>query len=429
MVTCLLATVVSGCVGVETATQEPATSSAASPSPSPSPTLSPSPTALPTTSPGLEISVTPRGDAGMPLSILVTPSDAGGPIGEATVVAAITDPSGRVRRFPIPDEGADTDPSGYDGIYGDRVWGTSLPGTYVVEVAVTGTGHDRLPFAMRGSTTVELAPGIDSDGDGVTDQAEAYLGFQPPDAPGVGEVDEDGDGLTLAQELAEGTNWMAPDTDLGGERDGMEVAAGRDPIDPTDDRPDTCYQGQGATSAWPTASYGPDYTFERDLALEAALPATILGYPTQRFSLVGDPAVQDPWLGAIPKVLVVCLGKSDADATVGVAAAPEGPVNGKVLIAVKIRGATGAQMEQAFRDYRWQALGLTPPEVRTVAGKTYHVYRYETPVYTTADTFYTLLVLPEGDGVATPSPAVHGSPAPTPVTSITIFDDIVRQLP
>lgn len=357
----------------------------------------------------------------MPLRIKVTPSDDQGPIAEATVVAAVTDPSGKVRRFKIPDEGLGDDPSGGDGIYEDDVWGTSLPGTYKINVTATGVKHDGSPLTMTGSSTVELAAGVDSDRDGVTDQAENLLGLDPNN-PADGEADLDWDRLTLAQELAAGTNWMNPDTDGGGELDGDEVKAGKDPLDPSDDAPKpSCYHP--ASTAFPTPSYGPDASFPRDEALENALPKTVLGYPTQRFSIVGDAAVQDFWLGAIPKILVVCTGKQDPDVTLGVAVVSGGPLNNLIVEAVKIRGVTGAQMERAYLDFEPYSLDLRPPEVRTVAGKSYRIYNNTEPIYTTSDTIYVLFTVPEGDGAASPTPYA------SPIATTTVFDDIVRQLP
>ncbi len=196
-----------------------------------------------------------------------------------------------------------------------------------------------------------------------------------------------------------------------------------DPLNPSDDiRKDSCYHGTGA---WPTASYGPDATFERDYPLEQALPATILGYPTQRLSIVGDAAVQDPYLGVYPKIFTVCLGKTDADATVAIAVAQDLPLKNLMLVAVKVKGATGAQMERAFLDFEPGVLDPRP-EDRTVSGKTYRIYPNELPVYTTADTFFTLFQFPSGDG---PGPSFLSSPGPTakPITKIDIFDDVVRQ--
>ena len=51
-----------------------------------------------------------------------------------------------------------------------------------------------------------------------------------------GSGDEDGDGLTDADEVFNvGTDPCLADTDGGGEDDGSEIANGRDPFDPTDD--------------------------------------------------------------------------------------------------------------------------------------------------------------------------------------------------
>jgi hypothetical protein len=184
--------------------------------------------------PGLSFSVTPRGDAGMPFGITGTVSDDSRAITNSQVVAAITDPSGKVRRFAIPDDGMADDPSQDDGTYGANVWGTGLAGTYQVDLTATGTDNHSQPFTLTSSTSVTLAAGVDSDNDGITNQAEAYLGTNPLD-PSDGATDADGDGLTLAQELAAGTNPTSPDTDGGGEADGSEVARGLDPLSPNDD--------------------------------------------------------------------------------------------------------------------------------------------------------------------------------------------------
>ncbi|MBT5824050.1 DUF5011 domain-containing protein [Candidatus Peregrinibacteria bacterium] len=50
-------------------------------------------------------------------------------------------------------------------------------------------------------------------------------------------LDPDGDGLTNDEESALGTSHLDPDTDDGGEWDGSEVEAGRDPFEPLDDIP------------------------------------------------------------------------------------------------------------------------------------------------------------------------------------------------
>lgn len=73
---------------------------------------------------------------------------------------------------------------------------------------------------------VEETTDIDSDGDGLTDAAEAELNTD------LALVDTDEDGLTDGQEALEtGTAPLAPDTDGDGILDGDEVAQGTNPLD------------------------------------------------------------------------------------------------------------------------------------------------------------------------------------------------------
>lgn len=73
---------------------------------------------------------------------------------------------------------------------------------------------------------VEETTEVDSDGDGLTDAAEADLNTDPA------LVDTDEDGLTDGQEALEtGTAPLAPDTDGDGILDGDEVAQGTNPLD------------------------------------------------------------------------------------------------------------------------------------------------------------------------------------------------------
>jgi hypothetical protein len=89
--------------------------------------------------------------------------------------------------------------------------------------------------------------GVDDDGaNGVDDLGELCPpnagGFPQPSpgsddvcGDGIGDVcdaDDDGDGLSDAQEAALGTNPLLADTDGDGFDDGIEVAAGTDPLDP-----------------------------------------------------------------------------------------------------------------------------------------------------------------------------------------------------
>jgi len=75
-----------------------------------------------------------------------------------------------------------------------------------------------------------LVTDLDTDGDGLLDPVEVLLGTDPT-LP-----DTDGDGLTDGDEvLVYDTDPLLGDTDGGGAADGDEVAAGTDPLDPSDD--------------------------------------------------------------------------------------------------------------------------------------------------------------------------------------------------
>ena len=110
-------------------------------------------------------------------------------------------------------DGMGDDPWQGDGSYGADVWGTGEAGTYQVALTATGTGNDAQPFTASASASVSLAPGVDSDGDGITDEVETYLGLTPED-PTDGAVDADSDGLSLSQELAAGTDPWNPDAEV-----------------------------------------------------------------------------------------------------------------------------------------------------------------------------------------------------------------------
>lgn len=75
---------------------------------------------------------------------------------------------------------------------------------------------------------------VDSDGDGVNNEADPAN--NDPCIPSVTapNCDSDGDGLTYSEETANGTNASNPDTDGDGINDGTEVTNGSDPLDPCD---------------------------------------------------------------------------------------------------------------------------------------------------------------------------------------------------
>ncbi|PZR23313.1 MAG: hypothetical protein DI539_03410 [Flavobacterium psychrophilum] len=76
----------------------------------------------------------------------------------------------------------------------------------------------------------------DTDGDGINDGAEVTAGSNPlnPCSPNANSpvCDQDGDGLTNAQEATAGTNPTVADTDGDGVNDGAEVTGSSDPLNP-----------------------------------------------------------------------------------------------------------------------------------------------------------------------------------------------------
>ena len=83
--------------------------------------------------------------------------------------------------------------------------------------------------------------GIDTDGDGLTDEEEGVLGTDPNNP------DTDGDGLSDGDEVnVHGTDPLDPDSDGDGIDDGDEIANGLDPTDPADAAADP--DGDGLTN-------------------------------------------------------------------------------------------------------------------------------------------------------------------------------------
>jgi YD repeat-containing protein len=83
----------------------------------------------------------------------------------------------------------------------------------------------------RLSRTVTLP---DTDGDGIADNWEDLHKELDANLPGDALVDDDGDGLNNRQEYENRTLPGDSDTDDDGVNDGREVAAGTDPLDPSD---------------------------------------------------------------------------------------------------------------------------------------------------------------------------------------------------
>lgn len=132
------------------------------------------------------------------------------------------------------DDGAHDDGGAGDGVFGASTWATPEAGTYDVAVTVTGVDVNGTSYERQALATLSVGPSVDTDGDGVSDAAEATFGTDSSD-PSDGSVDRDGDGLGLAEELAAGSDPLSWDSDGGGENDASELAAGRSPARGGDD--------------------------------------------------------------------------------------------------------------------------------------------------------------------------------------------------
>lgn len=184
---------------------------------------------------------------------------------------------------------------------------THLPGpfdsgSYVITVRSSGGS---------GSTAYERAvvfgfymwPAVDTDGDSIRDRTELRYGLDPGDrTDGAGDADTDG--LTMARELGEfDTDPFDYDTDDGGEGDGAEVTANRDPLDRDDDQvAASCAPDPGGESD----RFSPRENAPRAPDLEALLPERLLGQTLETFSITGTPLLHPAWPGVLLEALVEC---------------------------------------------------------------------------------------------------------------------------
>ena len=92
------------------------------------------------------------------------------------------------------------------------------------------------PIDTDGDGTIDAleSSNADADGDGVMDEADPANADPCIPSPSAGPCDQDGDGLTNAQETTAGTDPTNANTDGDAFTDGQEVANGSDPLDPCD---------------------------------------------------------------------------------------------------------------------------------------------------------------------------------------------------
>jgi len=198
---------------------------------------------------------------GLPVEIFANVTDLKGGVGGLRLEARIENPDGSVNRLSLYDDGLHDNGIEGDGVYGNRYTRTpffsrggqpdfpGLPGGrwggYTVHVFAEGRNNlgDRFErFGLRFFHVYEFEDNPqfkscdpDTDDDGIPDRWELLYGLNPLDPSDAG-LDNDVDGLTNKEEFQYGTLPFNPDTDGGGESDGSEVAAGRDPLYDKDDQ-------------------------------------------------------------------------------------------------------------------------------------------------------------------------------------------------
>jgi len=177
---------------------------------------------------------TTLGAQGTPIRFIVNLA-AQTPITTARVTAQIQGPvAGVSTTLRLYDDGRHADEQAHDGIYANLAHRTAAPGSYcaVITALIPPPGSNT---QRTDRTCLYVEAGVDTDGDTLPDQWELLYRFDPNSAADAN-IDPDNDGLTNVQEFHAGTNPRDDDTDGGGENDQSELAHGRNPFEPTDDR-------------------------------------------------------------------------------------------------------------------------------------------------------------------------------------------------
>jgi hypothetical protein len=106
-------------------------------------------------------------------------------------------------------------------------------------------------------------------------------------------------------------------------------------------------------------------SFQADVDLEAQLPSTFCGQPTEKLSFSGSEAISNDemFVG-----IVAALGRSASDVSVALAGSTAPECAGINLIAFRIKGADGGRFEQLFIDAQEQDTGTRPTRTN-VGGK------------------------------------------------------------
>ncbi|HET8776259.1 MAG TPA: thrombospondin type 3 repeat-containing protein [Candidatus Limnocylindria bacterium] len=218
----------------------------------------------------------------------------------------------------------------------------------------------------------------------------------PPDLiPPMNDLDNDG--LTDEEEAIAGTDRWSWDTDGGGEPDGAEVAAGRNPVDPSDDQPDPgCIpagaapfeDGVGSDELVPV----PD--------LEALIPAEVDGHRMSVVSTEGLPRLYG-FFNYFWDGLLLCAGGQPDDlahamGSTVLASSDEGFGSSRlyVVFAIRVDGVTGEQlMEQHVSEMVRQGRGEIVTARRTFEGHDYVLMTQGGAVYHAGDVMFWMTLM------------------------------------
>jgi len=176
-----------------------------------------------------------QGKPGDRVPIVATLLSRAGTVPGATVLAAIERPD-RTDIVWLWDNGESSDGMADDGIYGTHYSLTDVGGTYNVRLLAywnDATSGEQVTREWLGAFWIQEPAADDEDKDGMPGAWEKRCNLDPDrnDAEG----DPDRDDLINIDEFHRGTSPCDPDTDDGGERDGSEVAGGRNPLYAPDD--------------------------------------------------------------------------------------------------------------------------------------------------------------------------------------------------
>jgi hypothetical protein len=280
--------------------------------------------------------------------------------------AQITRPDGSTRRVALPDAGGGFGRMSADHVIGTYWPGGLEPGTYIVEIEVSIAIGDR-DARREARHAVYLAPGRDRDGDGLPDPLEERYGLDPAD-PQDAEQDHDNDGLGLVAELEESTDPGTWDTDGGGESDGSEAAADRDPLEDADDVPAVTCIPEDAERFDPSS---PEESPPAAPEVEAVLPDELHGQRLEIGSMRGLPRSYgffNYWWDA----LLICVDAEPDDLAHAVASAAG--LDQHFIFAIQIDGHTGDELVDAYTgDLEIATQGQLRVEARTFSGTRYTV--------------------------------------------------------